>query len=105
MHRAFNLVELDELVHLLVEAWPLIPRSSGTYHDLFATRSEYEQAKTNIYMYKNITPYKGKHYKNMWYEIEIASMVTWEKTQQSELRPRSYNIYAKQLLIRSFNST
>jgi hypothetical protein len=32
--------------------------------------------QTNIYMYKNITPYKGKHYKNMQYGINLASTVT-----------------------------
>jgi hypothetical protein len=30
---------------------------------MIATHSEYEQAQANIYMHKNITPCKGKHYK------------------------------------------
>jgi hypothetical protein len=32
-----------------------------------------------IYMHKNITPYKRKYYKNMYYKIEIATTVTREK--------------------------
>jgi hypothetical protein len=42
MLRVFNLVELEEPDHLVANAWPLIPRSSETNRDLFATRSEYE---------------------------------------------------------------
>jgi hypothetical protein len=34
-------------------------------------------------MHKNITPYVGKHYKNMQYEIELASTVTREKKRDS----------------------
>jgi hypothetical protein len=74
--RVFNLVELEELVHLVVVAWSSIPRSSETDH-ILSTRSAYKQAQiTNIYMHKNITPYKGNHYKNVYYKIEIASTVT-----------------------------
>jgi hypothetical protein len=52
--------------------------------------SEYKQAQTNIYMHKNITPYKIKHYKNMQYKIELASTVTQGKeTSNSKLRSRS----------------
>jgi hypothetical protein len=68
MLRIFNLVELEELVHLVVEAWPSIPWSSGTYHNLFATPNEYKQAQANIYLHKNITPYKIKYYKNEQYK-------------------------------------
>jgi hypothetical protein len=33
-------------------------------------------------MYKNITPYKGKYYKNMQYEIKLAFMVDeWPRLQ------------------------
>jgi hypothetical protein len=42
-------------------------------HILFATCSGHEHTQTkkqtNIYMHKNITPYKEKHNKNMRYEI------------------------------------
>jgi hypothetical protein len=60
MLRIFNLVELEELDLFVTNAWSLIPRSSWTYRNLIATRSEDEQAKANkhIYMHKNITPYK-----------------------------------------------
>jgi hypothetical protein len=47
MLRVFNFVELEELDHLIVEAWSSIPRSAGTNHDLIATRSEDEQAQAN----------------------------------------------------------
>ena len=66
MLRVFNFVEPKELDHLVAEAWPSIPRSSGTDRDLIATRSEDEQAQANkhIHMHKNITPYKIKCYKS-----------------------------------------
>jgi hypothetical protein len=32
--------------------------------------------QTNIYKHKNIAPYKGEKYKNMQYEIELATTVT-----------------------------
>ena len=62
MLRIFDLVELEELDHLVAEAWPSIPRSSEMNRDLIATRSEDEQAQANkhVYMHKNITPYKIK---------------------------------------------
>jgi hypothetical protein len=74
----FDLVELEELGHLVAEAWPSIPRSSETNRDLIAMRSEDEQAQANkhIHMHKNITPYKIKCYKSEQYKIENASMVT-----------------------------
>jgi hypothetical protein len=40
MLRVFDLVELEELDHLVAKAWPSIPWSSETNHDLIATRSE-----------------------------------------------------------------
>jgi hypothetical protein len=49
MLRVFNLVEFEELVHLVVEACLLIPRSSGTDHDLFVTCNEDELAQANKY--------------------------------------------------------
>jgi len=47
MLRVFDLVELEELGHLVVEAWSSIPRSSETNRDLIATRREDEQAQAN----------------------------------------------------------
>ena len=78
MLRVFNLVELKELYHLVVNAWSSIPRSAKTNHDLIATRSEDKQEQTNkhIYTHKNITPYKIKCYKSEQYKIESASTVT-----------------------------
>ena len=66
MLRVFNLVELEELDHLVANAWSSIPRSSEANRDLIATRSEDEQAQANkhIHMHKNITPYKIKCYKS-----------------------------------------
>jgi hypothetical protein len=58
MLRIFNFVELEELDHLVAEAWSSIPRSSKMDRSLFATRNEYKQAQTNIYLHKNIKPYK-----------------------------------------------
>jgi hypothetical protein len=65
MLRVFNLVELKELYHLVVNAWSSIPRSAKTNHDLIATRSEDKQAQANkhINTHKNITPFKEKHNK------------------------------------------
>jgi hypothetical protein len=88
--RIFSLVELEELDHLVANAWPSIPRSSKTDHNLFATHNEYKQTQTNIYMHKNITPYKIKHYRNVQCEIELATTVTRRKeTSNSKLRSRS----------------
>ena len=64
MLRVFNFVEPKELDHLVAEAWPSIPRSSEIDRSLFATHSEYKHAQTNIYLHKNITPYKIKCYKS-----------------------------------------
>jgi hypothetical protein len=47
MLRVFILVELEELDHLVAEAWLSIPRSSKTDRILFATWNEYEQAQAN----------------------------------------------------------
>jgi hypothetical protein len=64
MLRIFSLVELEEFDLLVAEAWPSISRSSKMDHSLFAMRNEYKQAQTNIYLHKNITPYKIKYYKS-----------------------------------------
>ena len=68
MLRIFSLVELVEFDVLVAEAWPSIPRSSEMDRNLFATCNEYKHAQANIYLHKNITPYKikyqSKHYKN-----------------------------------------
>jgi hypothetical protein len=50
MLRVFNLVELEELDHLVANAWSSIPRSSEENHDLIATRSEDKQAQANKHM-------------------------------------------------------
>ena len=91
MLRVFNLVELEELDHLVANAWSSIPRSSETNCDLISTRSEDEQAQANkhIYTHKNITPYKIKCYKNMQHKIELDTTVTREEeTSNSKLRLR-----------------
>jgi hypothetical protein len=92
MLRIFNLVELEELDHLVTKAWPSISRSSETDRKLFATHNEYQQAQTNkhMYMHKNITPYMINCYKNMQHKIELDSMVTRGKeTSNSKLQLRS----------------
>jgi hypothetical protein len=62
----------------------------GMDRDLFATHSEYKHAQTNIYMHKNITPYKIKYYRNVQCELELATTVTRGKeTPNSKLRSRS----------------
>jgi hypothetical protein len=77
MLRVFNFAELEESDHLVTNTWSSIRRSSETDCDLFATRSEDEQAQANkhIYTHKNIKPYKIKHYKSKQYKIESASTV------------------------------
>jgi hypothetical protein len=75
MLRVFSLVELEEFDLLVAEAWLSIPQSSEMDHSLFVTCNEYKQAQANIYLHKNITPYKIKYYKSEQYKIERASMV------------------------------
>jgi hypothetical protein len=72
MLRVFSLVELEEFDPLVVEAWLSIPRSSEMDRSLFTTRNEYKQAQTNIYLHKNITPYKIKYYQNKHYKNKRA---------------------------------
>jgi hypothetical protein len=71
MLRIFNLVELEEVDHLVAKAWSLIRQSSRTGRILIAMQSEDETAQANkhICMHKNIAPYKEKHTKNRQYEI------------------------------------
>jgi hypothetical protein len=49
--RIFNLVELEELDHLVANAWSSIPRSSGMGRILIATWSEDEQTQANKHIY------------------------------------------------------
>jgi hypothetical protein len=79
MLRVFILVELGEFSLLVVEAWLSIPWSSEIANDLFTTRNEYKQTQANIYLHKNITPYKIKYYQNKHNKIESVSTVTREK--------------------------
>jgi hypothetical protein len=51
MLRVFNLVELEELDHLVANAWSSIPRSLETDRNLFATHNEYKQAQTSKHIY------------------------------------------------------
>jgi hypothetical protein len=52
MLRIFDLVELEEFDHLVAKAWPSIPRSSETNHDLIAREAKMNRHKqTNIYIY------------------------------------------------------
>jgi hypothetical protein len=51
MLRVFNFVELEELDHLVAEAWPSIPWSSEMDRSLFAMHNEYKQAQTNNHVY------------------------------------------------------
>jgi hypothetical protein len=75
MLRIFSLVELEEFDLLVAKTWLSIPRSSEMDRSLFATHNEYKQAQSNIYLHKNITPYKIKYYKSEQYKIESASTV------------------------------
>ena len=78
MLRFFDLVELEKPDHMVANAWSSIPRSSGIDRNLSATQSEDKQTQANkhIYMHKNITPHKIKHYRNEQYKIESTSTVT-----------------------------
>ena len=51
MLRIFDLVELEELDHLVVEAWLSILRSSETNRDLIAMQSEDEHAQAYKHIY------------------------------------------------------
>jgi hypothetical protein len=103
----FNFVELEEPDHLFVEALLSIPRSSKTNCDLIAMQSEDKQAQANKHMYISIiTLHHSKKNIIKHAKIELATIVTRQKeTLQSKLRSKSYRVYAKQVLIRIFNST
>jgi hypothetical protein len=60
MLKIFDLVEPEELDHLVANSWSSIPWSSETDRNPIATHSEYKQEQTNkhIYTHKNITPFK-----------------------------------------------
>jgi hypothetical protein len=80
MLRVFNLVELEEL-DLRTSGSPNLDRrflearkQIAIYSRRAANTNRHRQ--TNIYMHKNITPYKKNHYKNVYYKLEIASTVT-----------------------------
>jgi len=80
MLRVFDLVGLEEL-DLRTGGSPNLDRrflearkQIAIYSRRAANTNRHRQ--TNIYMHKNITPYKGNHYKNVYYKIEIASTVT-----------------------------
>jgi hypothetical protein len=80
MLRVYNLVELEEL-DLKTSGSPNLDcrflearEQIEIYSRRTANTNRHRQ--TNIYMHKNITPYKGNHYKNVYYKIEIASTVT-----------------------------
>jgi hypothetical protein len=45
--QGLQLVELEELDHMVANAWSSIPQSAETNRDLTATRSENEQAQAN----------------------------------------------------------
>jgi hypothetical protein len=60
---------------------------------LFATRNEYKQAQENIYLHKNITPYKIKYYKSKQYKIESASTVTEENNRDSRNYGRGVSVF------------
>ena len=108
MIRVFDLVELEELDHLVAEAWPSILRSSETNRDLITTRSEDEQAQANkhIHMHMNITPYMIKCYKSMQHKIELDSMVTRGKEMSNSKRQSGkHRVYAKQVLTLTINLT
>jgi hypothetical protein len=51
MLRVFNFVELEELGHLVAEAWSSIPRISELDRSPFTTHSEYKQEQTNKHIY------------------------------------------------------
>jgi hypothetical protein len=89
MLRIFNLVEHEEFNLLVVEAWLSISRSLETAHDLFATRNEYKQTQANIYLHKNITPYKIKCYQNKHYKNKRALL--WLRGDK-ERDGRSYSL-------------
>jgi hypothetical protein len=51
MLRVFDLVELEELNHLVANAWSLIPRSLEMDRTLIATRSEDKRTQASKHIY------------------------------------------------------
>jgi hypothetical protein len=51
MLRVFNLVELEELYHLVANAWSSIPWGLEMDRILIATRSEDKQTQANKHIY------------------------------------------------------
>jgi hypothetical protein len=51
MLRVFDLVELEELNHLVANAWSLIPWSLEMDHTLIATRSEDKRTQASKHIY------------------------------------------------------
>jgi hypothetical protein len=77
MLRVFDLIELEEFDHLVA----MLDRRFLEVRKRIAIQSQREaktnrHKQTNIYMHKNITPYKIKCYKSEQYKIETASTVT-----------------------------
>jgi hypothetical protein len=99
MFRVFNFVELEESDHLVVKAWSSILGSSEMGRLLIAMRSEDEQTQANKHIcIRTLHHAKENIIKNMQYEIECATTVTWGKeTSNSKLRSRRYHIYVKQV--------
>jgi hypothetical protein len=87
MLRVFNFVELEELDHLVAEAWSSIPRSSELDRSLFTTHNEYNQEQTNkhTYTHKNITTYKIKC-NNTWNTKRNALLRSHEEKETSKSR-------------------
>jgi hypothetical protein len=104
MLRVLNFVELEELDHLVAEAWPSILQSSETNRDPIATQSEYKQEQTNkhIYTHKNITPYKIKCNKTCKTKRNVLLRSLEEKETR---RSRSYRVYTKRVLTITFSLT
>jgi hypothetical protein len=93
MLRVFNLVELEEPDHLVAEAWfwSLEARKQiaiYSQHEADTNRNK----QTNIYMYKNITPYKIKCNKTCKTKRNALLRSHEEKEMR---RSRSYRVYAK----------
>jgi uncharacterized protein YdaU (DUF1376 family) len=82
----FNLIEFEELDHLVAKAWSSIHRSSEMDRILIATWSEDEQAQANkhIGMHKNIAPYKEKHKKQTIRNISSLLRSREEKKHDSQ---------------------
>ena len=103
MLRVFNLVELEELYHLVANAWSSIPRSSETERNLFATHSEYKQTyiciRTLHHSNKNIIKHAKQNRARYYGHARKKKCRT-----RSDGRGK-YRVYVKQILAITFNST